>query len=104
MNDMKTRALRPASLKSLQAFCLAAELRSFKAAAAQLCLTPSAVSHQMKELERALGVALFERRTRALSLTVAGQALHEELGPLLAAIDASLERISRRRQHLSLRL
>ncbi len=38
----------------------------------KLFLTPSAVSHQMKELEEALGVRLFERKTRALELTTAG--------------------------------
>jgi DNA-binding transcriptional LysR family regulator len=56
----------------LQVFCVAARHRSFKLAADELYLTPSAVSHQMKELEKALGVDLFVRRPRALELTAAG--------------------------------
>jgi LysR family glycine cleavage system transcriptional activator len=101
---MKTQSSRPAPLKSLQAFCVAAELQSFKAAAEQLHLTPSAISHQMKELERLIGVPLFERRGRALHLTAAGRALHDDVAPSLAAIDASLARISRHQRRTSLRL
>jgi len=58
------RVSRPPPLRNLRAFCLAARHRSFKSAADELFLTPSAVSHQMKELEEALGVRLFERKTR----------------------------------------
>ncbi len=98
------RLLRPPHSKSLRAFCLAARHRSFKTAADELFLTPSAVSHQMKELEDALGVRLFERKTRALELTAAGHALLEEVGPLLEAIDRSLARIARRNRRSVLRL
>ena len=49
------RLSRPPPLRNLRAFCAAARHRSFKAAADELFLTPSAVSHQMKELEAALG-------------------------------------------------
>jgi len=101
---MKTRSSRTAPLKGLQAFCVAAELGSFKAAAERLCLTPSAVSHQMKELELALGVRLFERRTRALSLTGPGQVLAAELAPLLAAVDDCVARVARRQRRAVLRL
>ncbi|HTD13058.1 MAG TPA: LysR family transcriptional regulator, partial [Steroidobacteraceae bacterium] len=45
------RLSRPPPLRNLRAFCAAARHRSFKLAADELCLTPSAVSHQMKELE-----------------------------------------------------
>ncbi len=54
-------------LRLLRAFCLAARHSSFKDAADRLALTPSAVSHQVKELEEQLGVSLFERRTRRSS-------------------------------------
>lgn len=67
-----TRSLPP--LNALRAFEAAARHLSFKNAAAELLVTPAAVSHQVKALEAALGVTLFERLTRALRLTAAGQA------------------------------
>jgi TolB-like protein len=62
-------------LKALRAFEAAARHMSFKAAAAELALTPTAISHQIRLLETALGRALFRRRPRPLSLTPAGAAL-----------------------------
>ncbi|HTW39091.1 MAG TPA: LysR substrate-binding domain-containing protein [Steroidobacteraceae bacterium] len=95
---------RPPPLRNLRAFCVAAHHRSFKTAADELFLTPSAVSHQMRELEDALGVRLFERKTRAVELTAAGHSLYDEVAPLLEAIDRSLTRIARRNRRLTLRL
>jgi len=95
---------RPPPLRSLRAFCVAARRRSFKSAADELFLTPSAVSHQMKELEGALGVRLFERKTRALDLTTAGHALLGELEPLLQALDRSLTQVARRAGRVTLRV
>ncbi|ULQ46090.1 LysR substrate-binding domain-containing protein [Flagellatimonas centrodinii] len=60
-------------LSTLDTFRVAAATGSFKAAAEILSLTPSAVSHQIRALEQDLGTALFERRVRQLSLTVAGR-------------------------------
>jgi len=87
------RTRRPSALRHLQAFCVAARHRSFKVAADELCLTPSAVSHQMKVLEVNLGVRLFERKTRALDLTRAGAALLDDVAPLLRAIDQRVSQI-----------
>ena len=98
------RLSRPPHLRNLRAFCVAAHHRSFKVAADELFLTPSAVSHQMKELEDSLGVRLFARKTRAVELTTAGATLLEEVGPLLDAIDRSLTRIARRNSRLTLRM
>ena len=56
-------------LKSLQAFESAARWLSFSKAADELCVTPAAVSQQIKQLEVFLGVALFYRKTRAVALT-----------------------------------
>ena len=98
------RLSRPPHLRNLRAFCVAAHHRSFKIAADELFLTPSAVSHQMKELEDSLGVRLFERKTRAVELTRAGATLLEEVGPLLDAIDRSLTRIARRNNRVTLRM
>jgi LysR family transcriptional regulator, glycine cleavage system transcriptional activator len=87
------RLSRPPPLRNLRAFCVAARHRSFKVAADELFLTPSAVSHQMKELEETLGVRLFDRKTRALELTTAGHTLHDEVAPLLDALDRSVARV-----------
>ena len=98
------RLSRPPRLRNLRAFCVAAQHRSFKIAADELFLTPSAVSHQMKELEDSLGVRLFERKTRAVELTSAGHTLLDEVAPLLDAIDRSLTRIARRNNRVTLRM
>jgi LysR family glycine cleavage system transcriptional activator len=82
-------------LRLLRAFCAAARLSSFKDAADRLALTPSAVSHQVKELEEQLGVTLFERRTRAVVLTAAGRQLLEDLEPALEALAAAIARTTR---------
>lgn len=99
-----TRLSRPPPLRNLRAFCIAARHCSFKIAADELFLTPSAVSHQMKELEETLGVRLFERKTRALELTTAGHTLHDEVAPLLDALDRSLTQFTRRHRRKSLRM
>jgi DNA-binding transcriptional LysR family regulator len=57
-----------------QAFSVAAELLSIKAAAQRLHLTPSGMSRVIKDLESAVGVRLFERKPQGLALTAAGQA------------------------------
>ncbi|MQQ09144.1 transcriptional regulator GcvA [Epibacterium sp. SM1979] len=61
-------------LKALQAFESAARHLSFKLAAEELCVTPTAISHQVKALEDYLGVKLFHRLTRSLRLTGEGEA------------------------------
>ncbi len=58
----------------------------------------------MRELEDALGVRLFERKTRAIELTAAGHSLFDEVAPLLEAIDRSLTRVARRNRRVTLRL
>ena len=64
--------LRLPPLPALRLFEAAGRLRSFKLAAAELNVTPSAVSHGIVGLEQQLGVTLFERRPRGLSLTQVG--------------------------------
>ncbi len=90
------RLSRSPTLRSLRAFCVAARSLSFRVAADEMFLTPSAVSHQIKELEGILGVRLFERNSRAVELTAAGRTLLDELEPLLGALDRSLTLIARR--------
>jgi LysR family glycine cleavage system transcriptional activator len=60
-------------LHTLPAFEAAARLGSFQAAAEALHLTPSAISHRIRQLEAHLGQPLFERRHRAIVLTTAGR-------------------------------
>jgi LysR family transcriptional regulator, glycine cleavage system transcriptional activator len=63
------------ALSSLRAFEAAARHGSFKKAAAELAVTPTAISHQMRALEDYLGNPLFERGTRQVSLTPEAQRL-----------------------------
>lgn len=67
------RTLPP--LAALRAFEAAARLLSFKRAAAELGVTPTAISHQIRQLEDGLGRPLFVRRTRRVELTDAGTRL-----------------------------
>jgi DNA-binding transcriptional LysR family regulator len=71
-------------LSCLLAFESAARRRSFKLAALELSLTPSAVSHQIAKLEMILAVRLFDRADRQITLTTAGI---EYLGRLSGALD-----------------
>jgi DNA-binding transcriptional LysR family regulator len=79
------------SLQALRAFEAAARRGSFKAAADELFVTPTAVSHQIRSLETRLGIALFERKVRGVELTAEGRALAPGLtrgfGELQSAID-----------------
>jgi len=67
-------------LNALRAFEAAGRHLSFTKAAAEMNVTPAAISHQVKALEETLGVPLFRRLTRALRLTEAGQAALPMLG------------------------
>jgi DNA-binding transcriptional LysR family regulator len=75
------RALPP--LDFLKGFESAARHLSFTKAAAELFLTQSAVSRQIQALEEFIGVALFERRHKALTLTEQGQAYYRTVAPML---------------------
>ena len=79
--------------RGIRAFCVAAGHLSFKHAADELSVTPSAISHQIRDLEAYLGCKLFVRGTRALELTLAGQSLQAELRTPMAQIDAALGHI-----------
>jgi LysR family glycine cleavage system transcriptional activator len=72
MNNIKKNRRLP-SLNALRAFEVAARHMSFKAAAEELNVSQSAVSHQVKALEDTLGITLFARKTRAVELTRKGR-------------------------------
>lgn len=77
-------------LGSLRAFEAAARHASFKRAAAELGVTPTAISHQIRQLEAELGEALFLRQTRAVALTAAGETLFQ---PMREAFDTMADAV-----------
>jgi len=85
--------MRVPSYKLLKTFQVAAKLQSFKAAAEELFVTPSAISHQIKALEEQLGVALFERGVRALTLTDAGAHYLEHINDIFAKLESVTEQL-----------
>ena len=85
---------RHPSLSGLRTFSVAARTLSFKQAADELGLTPTAVSHQIKTLEQALGAALFERKVRQVELTARGRELADATGPAFRSIAEAVERFS----------
>jgi len=102
---MNTPARRPLSLVGLRAFEAVARRLSFSAAADELFLTQSAISRQIKALEGELGAPLFNRGTRKVELTAAGEALRQAVPPALDGIDRAVRQIrvaqGRRRVNLS---
>jgi len=96
--------LKPALLLSLQAFDTAARLASFKAAAEALHLTPSAISHRIRNLERAIGGSLFARKHRTVHLTPAGRALAAATGRAFAELQRASEPLAGAQASFRLRL
>jgi DNA-binding transcriptional LysR family regulator len=84
-------------LADLNAFVAVANRLSFRAAAAQLGVTPSALSHSMRQLEERLGARLLHRTTRSVSLTDAGRRLIERLGPAIDQISDALKDLNQER-------
>lgn len=97
-----TRLLAP--LAHLPTFELAARHLSFKRAAAELHLTPSAVSQPMRSLEEALGLPLFRRKTRALALTLAGEQFAALVADTLEGYRRGTERLLRQHGRRLVRL
>lgn len=97
---MTQRRLPP--LGALRAFEAAARHLSFKRAADELAVTPTAISHQIRSLEDHLGVRLFERRTRQVLLTADGLMLYPSLRDGFDAIAAACASIAARRARRAL--
>src|SRR5689334_16261603 len=91
-------------LIELRAFQAAARHLSFKNAAAELGVTPTAISHQIRLLEQYCGRALFRRRPRPLSLTETGGRLFPVVRDGLEAMAAELGAIRRRDDRQALRI
>ena len=79
------------------AFVAVADHLSFRAAASRLGVTPSALSHTMRQLEERLGVRLLHRTTRSVSVTDAGHRLLERLRPAIEQIAGALEDLNQER-------
>ena len=86
-------------LRAIAVFETVARLGSFKAAAEELHLTPSAVSHQIRALEEELGVVLFHRGSRGVKLAAAGTAYAERLHGLFDGIRAATDEVAAKGRH-----
>jgi DNA-binding transcriptional LysR family regulator len=84
-------------LANLTAFVAVADHLSFRAAALRLGVTPSALSHTMRQLEERLGVRLLHRTTRSVAVTDAGHRLLERLRPAIDQIGDALEDLNQER-------
>jgi DNA-binding transcriptional LysR family regulator len=83
--------MRRGDISALTAFVALADHLNFRVAAARLGVTPSALSHTLRQLEERLGVRLLNRTTRSVSLTDAGLRLVERLRPAVNQISAAIE-------------
>ncbi|SFB17391.1 DNA-binding transcriptional regulator, LysR family [Rhizobium sp. NFR07] len=78
------------NLGHLESFVRSAELGGFSAAARRLGLTPAAVSRNVAMLERSLGIRLFQRTTRKLALTEAGERFLAQVGGHVEALQVAI--------------
>lgn len=83
------------TLANLESFVRSAEGRSFSTAARRLALTPAAVSRNVAMLERNIGVRLFQRSTRKLTLTEAGERFLVSIGGNLDALQSAIAAVAR---------
>lgn len=80
-------------LQALKAFDASARHLNFTRAAQELNVTPAAVSHQIKELEEAIGMPLFQRTSRHMQLTRQGEILKPAIAEALEGLTRALQRI-----------
>jgi len=81
------------TLVSLRAFEAVARHKSFRKAASELCVTHAAVSHQIKALETSIGVRLFERTSRSVALTSAGEQYYPSIRESIQSILKATQRL-----------
>ncbi|MBS7809389.1 LysR family transcriptional regulator [Roseococcus pinisoli] len=89
---------RNGDLLAFSVFLAVAAHRNFRAASVELNVTRSAVSHAVKSLEQRLGIRLFNRTTRSVSLTEAGERLAAKLRPALSSITEALQEVDALRE------
>ena len=81
-------------LPALEAFLAVARHQSFRKAAAERGVSPSALSHVIRGLEDSLDVRLFNRTNRSIRITAAGEHLLKRLGPAVGDIAAAIEGVN----------
>jgi LysR family glycine cleavage system transcriptional activator len=86
-------------IRGLRSFCVASKCLSFKHAAAQLFLTPSAVSHQIKQLEEQLGFMLFKRNIRSIELTSSGKQFYQSIQPIIHQLESTISEFTHNQQN-----
>ena len=91
--------MRRADLAALTAFVAVADNLSFRVAASRLGITPSALSHTMRQLEEHLRVRLLHRTTRSVALTDAGLRLLERLRPAVEQVSRALDDLKGEQSH-----
>lgn len=89
-------------IRGLRSFCVASKCLSFKHAASQLFLTPSAVSHQIKQLEAQLGLTLFKRNTRSIELTSVGKQFYQSIHPIVHQLEETIADFSHKQENKSI--
>lgn len=94
----------PTSLNSLVTFEAAARHKSYSLAAAELHITHSAISQQMRLLEETLGVSLFERKGRQMQLTAEGTQLLKQIQPALRQISRALAQVKTEKRAPAIRV
>lgn len=81
------------SMVELEAVVAVARRGGFRAAARELNISSSALSHAVAGLEERIGVRLFNRTTRSVALTAAGEQFLAEVAPALSAIDRAIAEV-----------
>lgn len=88
--------LKDISLSAIRAFELAARNGSFRSAAEELRLSPSAISHAIANLEQSLGTTLFEREGRAIRLSADGEQLMRHVGIAFEELRRGVDAVTNR--------
>jgi len=81
------------TLSDLRAIAVVADTGSFRGAAKELGIAVSSLSHQVANVEKRVGIRLFNRTTRSVSLTEAGEAMLQRVRPALNEIDEALQAV-----------
>ena len=87
-----SNSLKSPPFPALRGFEAAARLQSFRLAAEELCLSPSAVSHHVRQLEEFIGNPLFERSPIGVTLTKNGQSYLTDLAPIFDALEKATDK------------
>ncbi len=96
--ELHNEAMAPDLIPFIAVFARVAHHGSFTRAAAELGVSPSALSQTLRSLEKRLGVRLLDRSTRRVSVTEIGQSFLQDAAPALAALSAAVERVNEVRE------